>query len=65
MSQKPIEEITWKTRVPEDNGLFHDSRGSIRVVIGIVNKLIDKINEVIKAVNELKQTVEESKRGNE
>lgn len=63
MKDKPIEPIDWRTRVPEETGLFRDTKGSFQVVIKAINGLIDKINELIDEVNELKRVMKELKRG--
>jgi hypothetical protein len=50
---KKIEIMKMKLRKPDESGLFHDSRGDVRVIMQALNEIISKQNEVIMTVNKL------------
>lgn len=50
---KKISPIKSKINPTSDSGIFHDSRGDVRILSQAINTIIDKQNEIIETVNKL------------
>lgn len=53
---RKIAPLNIKIRRSDSGGIFHDSRGDVRLLSQALNAILEKQNEIIRAVNALIQS---------